>query len=402
MLRVMPAWFSGYARIIILVTVLVNLATQLSRNAYGLTLPSMRDSLDLSYSQAGGLVAAASILGMLAALIFGMMAPRYGSRLIVGASTITGGVAMVFLGASPSFTFALAMAAIIGFSVQGAITPAMGLLSVWFRSGHRGAVAGLAAGGGGASFILLGALVPWLTGRDPEDGWRHTWYVLGGLTVAIGVISLLFLRDRPSGTPEESKTPRAWPLTAYKNRLVWIMTFLAVCSGWSVSSYTTFFGVYLEEQGVSLATSGRLMGLLGLLAIGSGVLWGAVSDRLGRATGFLFSFLTFGIGCLLFWEAPVMAGFIASVVLVGLTFRATYTIAAAASGDYVPPSISAAAFGLTGVGASLGQATGPLVGGRIADATGELGWIFVLTAGVLAVAVVGSGFLRGQAISSAD
>ena len=144
------------------------------------------------------------------------------------------------------------------------------------------------------------------------------------------------------------------------------------------------------------------MGLLGLLAIGSGVLWGTLSDRLGRSMGFRLSFLAFGIGALLFWAAPVLAGFVASVVLVGLIFRAAFTIAAAASGDYVSPGLSAAAFGLTGVGASLGQATGPLVGGRIADATGELGWVFVLTAGVLAVAAVGSGFLRTQAIPPGD
>ena len=115
-LRIAPAWLSGYAVVILLVTVLVNLATQLARTAYGLTLPAMRDSLGLSYSQAGSLIAAVSIFLMIASLTFGMLAPRYGSRYIVGASTIAAGVAMVFLGASPSFPIALLTSAAIGFA----------------------------------------------------------------------------------------------------------------------------------------------------------------------------------------------------------------------------------------------------------------------------------------------
>ena len=196
-LRIAPAWLSGYAVVILLVTVLVNLATQLARTAYGLTLPAMRDSLGLSYSQAGSLIAAVSIFLMIASLTFGMLAPRYGSRYIVGASTIAAGVAMVFLGASPSFPIALLTSAAIGFAAGGATTPAMGLLSVWFDARHRGTVAGVAAAGGGMSFIVIGALVPWLTGRDPEDGWRHTWYALAAVVIVTGIFSLVYLRDAP-------------------------------------------------------------------------------------------------------------------------------------------------------------------------------------------------------------
>ena len=89
-----------------------------------------------------------------------------------------------------------------------------------------------------------------------------------------------------------------------------------------------------------------------------------------------------------------MGGFIASVVLVGLSFRAAFTICAAAAGDYVATPYSSAAFGLMGMGAGLGQASGPLIGGRIADYTGDLGWIYVLAAGGAAVAVASSLFLR--------
>ena len=202
-----------------------------------------------------------------------------------------------------------------------------------------------------------------MTGLDAEDGWRHAWYVLAAIVMLIGIFALIFLRDRPGQAAGAPTSKGAWPIAAYKSRLVWHVTFLAFCAGWCFGLYTTFFGVYLEEEGISVALRGRLWMLLGLLSIGSGVFWGSASDKLGRPAAFLSSFVVYGTGCLIFWLAPVLAGLGVSVILVGLSFRAAYTICAAAAGDYVDPRYSAAAFGLMGVGAGLGQAVGPLIGG---------------------------------------
>ena len=394
MLRVAPTWMAGYAGVILLMTVLLNLSLLLPRYAYGLTLPFMEDSLGLSRFQEGSFFTAMSVAGMAGALTFGMLAPRYGSRFIIGFTSIVGGIAVGMLGASPNYSFALVMSALVGFTTMGCITPVMGLLAVWFDSRNRGTVAGLAAAGGGVCFIIAGALVPWLTARDPEDGWRHTWYVLGAIVIATGVLSLIFLRDRLREAAGTLKRMDAWPLAAYRSPLVWIVTLLAFCAGWVEGLFATFFGVYLEEQGISVGISGGLWMMVGLLGIVGGVFWGNVSDRIGRGPGFLLSFLIVGVGLFLFWLTPVLGGFVAASVLFGVSFRAAYIICAAAAGDYVAPQFAAAAFGLMGMGAGLGSATGPPIGGYIADMTGTLGWAFVLAAGGAAVAVFGSIFLR--------
>ena len=393
MLRVTPGWMPGYAGVILLVAVLVNLSAQLPRNTFGLVLPSMERSLDLSHFQAGSLFTAMAMLLMVASLTFGMLAPRYGSRITVGLSATVVGLAMIFLGSSPSFAVAVLASALVGFAAGGCTTPVMGLLSVWFSSRNRGTVAGLAAAGGGVSFVIIGAVVPWLTGRDPDDGWRHSWYVLATFVIAIGILSLAFLRDQPTRAAGVSRVRMAWPVEAYKNEMVWLISFLAFCSSWCNTLFATFFGIYLEDQGISLAVIGRLWGLLGVLGILSGVFWGILSDRLGRRAGFLLSFIILGAGSLLFGLTPAMIGLIASVILVGMSNRATYTICAASAGDYVPPHMSAAAFGLMGVGAGLGSSMAPLVGGRIADATGDPGLVFLLATGATAVGVVASAFL---------
>ena len=102
MLRVAPAWVVGYAGVILAVAVLINLVSQLSRVAYGLVLPSMEDGLQLSHFQAGGLITAASMSGIVGAFVFGMLAPRYGSRLIVWTAALANALAMVLLRVSPN------------------------------------------------------------------------------------------------------------------------------------------------------------------------------------------------------------------------------------------------------------------------------------------------------------
>ena len=383
---------------ILLMALLVNLATQLTRNAYGIVLPSMRDDLGLSHTQEGMLITASSILGMVASFSFGLLASRYGSRYLVGFSAIAAAVATFLLGTSPNFAFAFVVSGAIGFTTGGCTIPVMGLLSTWFASRNLGTAAGIAASGGGASFLIIGALVPWLEGRDPEDGWRHTWYFLAAIVLVMGILCIAFLRDRPREAGTGPRGRSAWPVAAYTNPQVWLIATFALWSGWCNGLYTTFFGEYLKEQGISLGLTGQLWGLLGLLGIGSAVFWGSLSDRFGRRAGYFLSFITYLIGCLLFWIAPVMAGFFASVVLMGISMRATYTICVAAAGDYVETRFSAAAFGLMGVGAGIGGSVGPPIGGIVADATGELTWPFILATAGAAVGLGASTFLRRPSV----
>ena len=394
MSRVGPSWLSGYAGVVLLVVVALNLAQILPRNAYGLVLPSMRGGLGLSYSEAGGLMTATALLNMAAFLVFGFLMARHSSRYIIGTTSIVAGVATVLLGVSPNFLFALIMSGISGFCAGGSIVASVALLTVWFESRHRGSAAGLAAAGGGAGFLIMGAIVPWLAGRAPEDGWRYSWYFVGAVQLVTGLLALALIKDQPRNSGATPATSPFGLAVVYKSPLVWLMVFLAFCSTWCNTSYTTFFGVHLEEEGVDLVVSGRIWMLLGVFGIASSIFWGSLSDRFGRRSSFFFSYVVLLVGCSLFWLTPVMAGFLASAILVGASMRAAYTISAAAAGDYVPPGFAAATFGLIGMGAGLGGSVGPLLAGYIADLTDDVGLIFAMSTAVAAVAAVCSTSLR--------
>ena len=382
----------------LLVAFFLNLATGFVQYGYSLTLPPMEDALHLSHTEAGLLITVTAATRMGGSLASGTLAPRYGSRSITAAGTIAVGISMALLGFAQNYAAALGAAVLMGIASGAALTPIMGLLAAWFRLRDRGLAAGLAASGGSVAFIFAGLAIPMLTGSDWENGWRYSWQLFGGVVVVIGVASLLFIRERPSeplDAERRADPPRAaWPIEAFKHPAVWLITLLAFTSGWSQNLFTTFFGLYLtQENGVSLATAGQLVILIGVLSIGSGVAWGWMSDKLGRGQAFAWSFVVQGGAYVLLAVAPVFISFLIASALIGFTLRAAYTICAASAGDYVPVRFSAAAFALMSVGAGLGSTISPTIGGLMADYV-SMKWVFWLATGGSVLGSTGALYLQ--------
>ena len=382
----------------LLVAFLVNLATGFVQFGFSITLPSMERSLQLSYTEAGSLITISAAIRIGSALASGTMAPRYGSRSIIAIGTLAVGVSMVLLGFAQNFGMAVGAGVLMGIGGGAALTPMMGLLSAWFRMRDRGLAAGLAASGGSIAFIIAGVLVPVLIAANMEDGWRHSWQLFGVMVLAVGALSLLFVRERPIEPLETERLPgparSAWPVEAFKSTAVWLIALIAFTSGWAQNLFTTFFGLYLTvEKGVSLDTFGQLFTLIGVLSIGSGVLWGWMSDKFGRGPAFGYSFVVQGGSFVLLAIVPGFVSYLIASILMGVTLRATYTICAASAGDYVPIRFSAAAFAIMSVGAGFGSTISPVIGGLVADHI-AMKWVFWMAAGGSVVGTIGSIYLQ--------
>ena len=399
-----PHWLRTYAAVILAVSLAVNLITSFSLYVQPLTIPGMKSTLDLSYTTVFVLVVALSISRVVSGLLSGAAASRYGGRWMVISSIFVQAVAMALLGWSPSYWVALVAMIAVGVSSGASLTPMMGMLAPWFRATDRGVAAGIAASGGSLAIIFTGVIVPPLTGVFGEEAWRYTWYVLAATSVVIGLVCVGFIREAQVGTTPPSagqpaastarstparRGPAGWPVQVYTNPYVWLITGMAFCSGFVHGILTSSYGAYLEvEHGTDVAVVGALFMLIGVLSIGSGIGSGALSDRIGRGLAFGATFLI-EVAChSLFWLAPELVFFIIASVLAGFALRSTYTICAAAAGDFVPVFMAPAAFGLMGMGAGIGGTISPAISGPIADATGTLRWSFAMAS---AAALVGAG-----------
>ena len=140
--------------------------------------------------------------------------------------------------------------------------------------------------------------------------------------------------------------------------------------GFSYVIYMTFFAAYLiKEMKLSQAEASGLWAMVGGFSIFCGVIWGGISDLLGRKYGSVIAYLTLALSYAIFALVKTPTGFYASAVIFGLTAWSIPTIMAAAAGDYVGPRLAPAGLGFVTLFFGIGQALGPTVGGYLADVT---------------------------------
>ncbi|MFC1835787.1 MFS transporter [Thermodesulfobacteriota bacterium] len=380
------------------------------RMSYTLILPAMKDGLSFNYTQLG-LLGTGNFLGyLLMAIVGGFMAARFGTRVVISLALLLMGVTMILTGLANTFGFAFAMRLLTGLGNGAAFVPAMALGSAWFAMERRGIATGIVSAGIGGGTMIAGIVVPIILGLYGADGWRFAWYWLGGGVLVIAGVAALFIRSRPQemglrqvGATEETASPTpskpsAAPLDwgkVYKMGAVWYLGVVYFMYGFSYIIYMTFFAAYLQkEMGMSAAETGRLWTMVGGLSIFCGVIWGGLSDALGRAKGAALAYLVLALSYGIFAIVPFKVGFYASAIVFGLTAWSIPVIMAAAAGDYVGPRLAPAGLGFVTLFFGIGQALGPAVGGYLGDLTQSFTWPFLLACGVSLLGTGLSIFMR--------
>lgn len=388
-----------YGWIVILTGLLATIGAHgFGRMSYTLILPAMKDGLQLNYTQLG-LLGTSNFIGyLIMAIVGGFLAARFGTRLVISSALVVMGVTMFLTGLAESFSMALSMRLLTGLGNGAAFVPAMALGSAWFAARRRGMASGIVAGGIGGGTMIAGIVVPLILNSYGEEGWRFAWYYLGGAVLLISGVAALLLRNRPEDmglaqVGAENDSVAANPAGAsaatpdwssiYKVGAVWYLGLVYLMYGFSYIIYMTFFAAYLvKEMGVDSGVAGGLWALVGGLSIFCGLIWGGISDRLGRGWGAALAYLVLASSYIIFALAKNQTGFYLSSIIFGLTAWSIPTIMAAAAGDQVGPKLAPACLGFVTLFFGIGQAFGPGVGGYLADKTGSFVTPFYLAFGV--------------------
>jgi predicted MFS family arabinose efflux permease len=255
--------------------------------------------------------------------------------------------------------------------------------------------------------MFTGPVAPEILARNGEDGWRWCWFLFGGITLLLALSSLALLRNRPSdkglrplgedsGISEDGPRARglAWG-SVYRSRRVWHLGMVYTAFGFSYIIYMTFFVKYLTaEAGYSRQEAGDLFMILGGCSLFCGLIWGTVSDRIGRRPALMIVYLIQAVSFSLFALAQDRVGLTISAVLFGLTAWSIPAIMAAACGDVLGARLAPAALGFITLFFGIGQAVGPGIAGAMADVAGSFAPAFLLAAGVAFLGLAGSWLLR--------
>lgn len=402
--RALP-WHYGW--VIVATGTLTNFACLgLGRFALGMLLPSMGQSLSLSYDEMG-YIGTGNFVGYLAAVLAsGRLTGRVGARRLVASGLLLVGGSMLLVSRAGSFLEIMTLYFVTGIGSGIAYVPLMGLVSHWFARSRRGKAAGFIVIGSGFAIIFSGMTVPAINAAAGAEGWRASWLLLGGLSLAAGLAAHFLLRNHPAelgleplghapaalGDPHP---PAAPPSPAAARRLVAHIGAIYFAYGYTYVIYATFIVTTLvQERGFSEAAAGRFWAWAGFLSLFSGPVFGSVSDRLGRRTTLAVVFAMQMTAYLLI-AAALPDGFVyLSIALFGVSVWSIPGIMGAIAGDYMGPERAVSAFAVITFFFGIGQIVGPALAGELAKWSGSFSSSYFMAAAVAAAAILLTSFLR--------
>jgi len=366
-----------YGWVIVGVGVLVKMTgLGFGRFSYPMLLPNMRGSLGFNYIEMG-LLSGAIMLGyLLFSLIGGILATRFGPKKIVVASLLCGALSMFFISRLSGFFPLLFFTFAMGAGGAGSHISITTLPMAWFEEQRLGRALGVVTGGTGLGIIVTGLLLPYLLSNLGKEAWRQCWLLLASITFLVAVIGWMLLREKPSQItflprlPDLDKEPH--PSEGKRNELtrkaIFIIYFIF---GFAYNIYATYFIAYMvEEIRLSEKAAGNIWALFGWMCMGSGLIWGFISDRLGRRKALLWNngVISFSVLLPLLFHQPFILGL--SAFLFGATFLGTVTVIAAMIGDQVVEK-RASVYGLVTLIHGIGQFLGTISGGYLKDLSGS-------------------------------
>ena len=380
--------------------------------SWGFFLPEMQQDLGLNDTQGGLVFSVFSYLYHLLGPAVGVVMGRYGIRTVMGFGSVVGVLAFWLLSRADSFADCLFAYGVLGGIAIGfaTILPAQTLASNWFVR-YRSRAIGLVLVGGAAVGIPVNAY--FAPGILRVADWRAGWLVIAGISAAVAVIAVLFVRgspekvdQQPDGGPPRGETAattddeeRAGPSglgewtapLAMRTHQFYVLIALSIAYGVPWGIITVYGRLHLETMGFPTAVVGSILGVRVAVSL------------LGRLSAFVGDFMSPQrlLGIVLLIEGAGSAGLVvaetalvayASVVLVGLGFGCAYVcipvVYSSFYGRRAFGTIIGTRFAITGLIAP----AAPTVAGMLSDWSGSHALTFwIMAAACLVGALVAFG-----------
>lgn len=350
--------------------------------ALGALGPVLVDDLDLSRAGLGSLSTAFFIVATPASSFIGHLGERLGGRRLMGLLFAVATASLVSMAVAPSYPWLLVAVGLGGLAIAASNPSTNALIAGHLPSGRRGAVVGLKQSGVQVGSFIAGAALP---GLALAIGWRNT-LLLVALLSAAGLAATFAIVPH-----DAAASSRATAGDGRSTVVRWLVPY-AFFMGAGVSATTAYLALYANETlGMSEATAGALLAVVGAVGVVARILWGRAAERRPTVAG------------------PLAALTIAALAAVALVWAATYAGAWLVWPAAVGVGATAAAWNSVGMlaivretgGRGTSTASGhvltafyagllvmPIAFGALVDATGTYSPAWGLTLATLAAALV--------------
>lgn len=342
--------------------------------------PFLIADLDASPALPGRLIGAMFVVGVAGCLLAGELVHRLGPARVLRLTLSVGGIAIAGMALAPNLPVLAVAVAAAGLVIAVPMPATAALVATRIASDRRGAIIGLAQSGQQLGALTAGAILPLLAAAF---GWR--WSLAAAAAGAL-VIAAAFGRGRHD---DRDTAPRT-EITYRTPR--WLMAYALLMSSWTVGA-VAFLPVFGSEvHGLTGTEAGRLVTVIGAVAIAGKILWGHAAGgakhptrppivlSLVAALGLALAALSSELGVWALWAsaAVVGAGTLSwPVVTLSLIARRTSPeVAGAVSGRILAAGFS-------------GSAIGPVLFGFLLETRGfTTAWVSGIAVTLVATAIV--------------
>jgi MFS family permease len=356
------------------------------------------ENFSWSHSDGASIASVNFLVYALAAPFVGFAFDHFGPRMLMPLGGALVGVGLMLSGFSNSLWqmyFSYGLIAALGQGALGFVGH-NALISFWFVR-RRATAIGIATMGQGLGALIMIPLTELLISRI---GWRLTFMATAGLILLAVVPANALLQRRdpqevgqfPDGDSAPAEQPgarvnkpgvqRDWTLRmAVASFPFWCITAGHLALGTALFLINTHIVAHFVTLGFHRLVAAFVAGLIGFVRIGGTVLWGLISDKLGRDHTYAVATLVTlaGLSCLIAMSgaSPLWFVYFAAVLYSIGHSAGNPTYGSVIADIFSGPKVGLI-FGFLEISFGLGSAFGAWIGGYLFDLTGSYRWPFSL------------------------
>jgi predicted MFS family arabinose efflux permease len=299
--------------------ILLSQSTQnLSAGAIALLLPLIRGDIPMTFSQAGTLAVAATLVYAVMQIPSGYLGDRYGAKRVcvlglVGLNTTT--LVMTLCGTYQQLVINQAIAGVFR---ALAFTPGLVLIVAEFKASRRATAMSLYIASGFLANTVLNLVGPPLV--DPL-GWRGIFALFSGVSLVF--VALYWRTEDPAPRAEDAVSGSRITLrqlTALSRHRIVVLASIVQFVRLAVVSALRFWlpTYFVTDKGLSLAAAGLILAIANIVTLPANLLGGYLSDRYRRPRTTVV--VSLSVLALSFWLLATVDDILAVVVIVIVQF----------------------------------------------------------------------------------
>ncbi len=389
-----PAFYYGW--IIILVAFVTLAITFGIWYSYSVFILAVIQEFNWSMASASSVFSIFILSHSTFAMAGGYMQDRFGPRVVVPAGALVLSVSLMAASFSQSlwqFQVSYGVFGGAGISLMAFVSHSA-FLPKWFER-KRGLALGIAMAGIGLGMLLI---VPFAEKLISTYGWRNAYLVLAAMVLLIvAPLNLIFGRKGPEDVcqypdgdalkTETTKNQHYWSMlvvdekwaamdwsfkNACKTKRFWYLVFAFFFVAFAFQGVLLHAVAAMVEAGMSRSTGAFFFGIAGIMGSAGKILFGYLSDILGRERSKLIGDAMAVLGILALTLVSLVHGpmALAFALFFGLGYGATAPLIPAITADIFIGKHYGLIFSIIATGGGLGAATGSYVSGLLKDVTG--------------------------------